>query len=107
MPQYYNVGSLKGFISQREEPSGDTDEFNEKFKIVAISDPNDLLSYRIPDWLKKELPQIPFVNVTTSVVRSALIIPFVGTVADPAAAHQNYGQDKCLLDLIVNGHKKK
>lgn len=109
-PKYNFARSLKRFIDVRQDVPAreDPHETLREFTIVAISDPNDLLSYRIPKWLRDEFkPDDPFVNVTTSVSRAALIIPFVGVVADPAAAHQNYGQDEYVLDLLVNGHKKK
>lgn len=70
-PEYRLAGSLKQFLNVRLGPLKDTHERRRKFNIVAISDPNDLLSYSIPDWLAKQYPDT-FVNVTTSVARSSL-----------------------------------
>ncbi len=108
--QYDFARSLERFIEVRQKVPApeDPQETEKKFRIVAISDPNDLLSYRIPKWLRDEFePDDPFVNVTTSVARKALIIPFVGVVADPTAAHSGYGQDDRVLDLIINGHHEE
>lgn len=103
--QYQLEGSLKGFLDVRLKPLKDPHEMRRKFNIVAISDPNDLLSYTIPDWLAKKYPDT-FVNVTASVARSSLWIPFVGEVANPMTAHRGYGRDKRVLDVIVNGYHK-
>jgi len=100
-PDYQFAGSLQWFINQRPQ------ETKRKLTIVAMSDPNDLLSYRIPDWITIQFPEKTFVNVTTSVVRKAVLIPFVGVVADPTVAHTGYGQDDSVIDLIVDGHDEK
>ncbi len=96
--KYEFATSLQWFVDLREPTK-------EKFAIVAMSDPNDLLSYPIPDWLRDQFETYdPFVNVTTSVSRTAWVIPFVGAFTNPAAAHRNYGRDERVLDLIVNGY---
>lgn len=104
-PEYRLEGSLKRFLDVRLKPLKDPHERRRKFNIVAISDPNDLLSYTIPDWLAKQYPDT-FVNVTASVARSSLWIPFVGEVANPMTAHRGYGRDKRVLDVMVNGYHK-
>ena len=100
--------SLRNFIVEREKAERTT-AFPKIFKIVAFSDPNDLLSYRIPEWIANDTqyPSDTFVNVTTSVTRTGWTIPFLGQFADPIEAHRGYGRDERVLDLIINGYKKQ
>ncbi|MEE9392303.1 MAG: hypothetical protein V3W41_07345 [Planctomycetota bacterium] len=72
--------------------------------IVAFSDPNDILSYDIPPWMKEAFPG-RFVNVSHHVVKTGYWIPFFGAVASPERAHNFYGSDPKVVDLIVNGTK--
>lgn len=70
--------------------------------IIALSDPNDLLSYPIPRDLAQAYPNT-FVNVSLSVSRRGYVIPFVGTFTDPFKAHTDYGSNKRMLELLLHG----
>lgn len=76
-----------------------------RLNVVAISDPNDLLSYGLePDASDKYLdnalcPEISNVSVTTT---PALDVGF-GEVANPLFAHTGYQKNPYVLDLIVQG----
>ncbi len=72
------------------------------FKIVAISDPNDFLSYPIPDAIANRYPDT-FVNITLSVSQRGYMIPFVGTVTNPTTAHTGFGRHKRVRSLILDG----
>lgn len=102
-----STDSLKRFIRERQGAAA-LESVPDDFRIVAMSDPNDLLSYRIPEWVAREngYPKDLFVNVIISVSRMALIIPFVGQFADPVKAHRGYGRDQRVLDLMIKGKKK-
>ena len=75
-------------------------------RIVAFSDPNDLLSYAIPPRFGDEFidsrlcPQI--VNVTVNVA-SVTVLPVIGAFADPLTAHNDYEADERVIGLITNG----
>jgi hypothetical protein len=75
-------------------------------RLVAFSDPNDLLSYAIPPEFAEEFidsrlcPQV--VNVTVNVA-PVTAVPVVGTFADPLAAHNDYEADERVIGLITNG----
>lgn len=75
-------------------------------RIVAFSDPNDLLSYAIPprfanDYLDSRLcPEI--VNVTINVA-PVTTLPVFGTFANPLAAHNDYEADARVIGLIMHG----
>jgi hypothetical protein len=74
--------------------------------VIAISDPNDLLSYPIFKSLRQKKPDT-FVSVFSSVQRTAYWIPFVGKIANPYKAHIGYGIDKKTLSLIIDGYDVK
>ena len=73
--------------------------------IVAISDPNDLLSYGLePNSADKYLdsalcPQVSNVSITTT---TTVNLGF-GELANPLSAHTNYQKNPYVLDLIVEG----
>jgi hypothetical protein len=75
-------------------------------EIVAFSDPNDLLSYPIPDdFVQKHMDSriCPAVtNVTLNVV-SVQDVPVLGELADPAGAHLDYENDPRVIALMVGG----
>jgi hypothetical protein len=91
--------------------SVDGDRYNLRlFKgvnIVAISDPNDLLSYGLePDSADKYFdsalcPKISNVSITTA---PSMDLGF-GEVANPLSAHTNYQRSPYVLDLIIDGLK--
>ena len=76
--------------------------------VVAISDPNDLLSYGLEpnsadNYLDSSLcPLISNVSITTT---TAVDVGF-GEISNPLSAHTNYQQNPYVLDLIVEGLRK-
>ena len=75
-------------------------------RIVAFSDPNDLLSYAVPPQFAEEFidsrlcPQV--VNVTVNVA-PVTALPVIGDFANPLAAHNDYEADERGIGLITNG----
>ena len=87
------------------------DRYNQRMfrqiRIVAFSDPNDLLSYAIPPRFAEEYidsrlcPQV--VNVTVNVA-PVTALPFIGTTfASPLTAHNDYEADERVIGLITHG----
>jgi hypothetical protein len=72
--------------------------------IVAISDPNDLLSFGIPPWLHAALPG-RFVNAWISVARTSFWIPFLATFARPDTAHRDYALVPEVRRLLIEGER--
>ena len=79
--------------------------------IVAISDPNDLLSYAIPhDFNEKYLDSRLCINVTNININIAKVVDVfgLGKFANPMEAHVGYSKDDRVVALIArwigNGH---
>jgi len=72
------------------------------FTIIAISDPNDLLSYPIPKGFGKseETRDYQFINVITPIARKYAL----GTVAHPGKAHTGHADTPFVVDIIAHGH---
>jgi hypothetical protein len=74
--------------------------------IVAFSDPNDLMSYPVPDrfaerYIESRLcPQVTNVTINVAAVSSLL---GVGEVANPLSAHTGYDADERVGALIAKG----
>ena len=85
------------------------DKYNSRiFKginLIAFSDPNDILSYAIPqDFADKYIdsricPRVTNVSVNVAPKLSAFGLEIV----NPIAAHTNYDKNRKVLDLISNG----
>jgi len=71
--------------------------------VIAISDPNDLLSYPIFQSLRRK-KEDTFVSVISSVQKTAYWIPFFGKITNPMNAHIGYGIDNKTLSLIIEGY---
>lgn len=71
-------------------------------QIIAISDPNDILSYPIFENMKRLHPNT-FITVLTSVSRKGYWLPKLGRFTHYGKAHSNYGTDKKVLDIIMKG----
>ena len=77
-----------------------------ELKIIAFSDPNDLLSYAIPpayadEYMDSRLcPTV--VNVSVNVVPTFDLFK-VGQIADPLAAHTEYDNNHRVIGLITRG----
>ena len=75
-------------------------------QIVAFSDPNDLMSYPIPDQFADRFidsrlcPSVTNVMINVAAVNSLLGL---GDVANPLAAHSGYGPDDRVGALIARG----
>lgn len=74
--------------------------------IIAFSDPNDLLSYAIPQgFVEKYLDSRLCTEVTNININVAKIINAFnfGKVANPLEAHVGYGTDDRVIALIAKG----
>jgi hypothetical protein len=75
-------------------------------ELIAFSDPNDLLSYPIPDAFVREhvdsrlCPKQVNVTINIAPVRSVLGL---GEFANPLAAHSDYDDDERVIGLITRG----
>lgn len=75
-------------------------------RIVAFSDPNDILSYALPPGFADRhidsqiCPQVVNVTVNVAPVKS---VPVVGEVANPLAAHNDYEADERVIGLMAHG----
>ncbi|MEQ9434243.1 MAG: hypothetical protein RJQ02_00330 [Hyphomonas sp.] len=70
-----------------------------RLQIVAFNDPNDIMGYRVPDYLT-DSPMIGRV-VNVRVRNPAFWLP--GLLANPVAAHSNHGNNPAILDFIIKG----
>jgi hypothetical protein len=68
--------------------------------LVAVSDPNDLLSYPL-DQSSISGSMIAYSNVVVSVERSAIL----GIFAWPLTAHTGHDKSKAVMDLLAFGHR--
>jgi hypothetical protein len=74
-----------------------------RLAFVAFSDPNDLLSFSIPDdWKQSLFPDLAgrarFINVAVNNTW-----PLAGIVAAPSVAHTGYWTNDWIIDLLANG----
>jgi hypothetical protein len=67
--------------------------------VVAMSDPNDLLSYPIDDRFAARFPTDSFVNVTIGVSGRGLF----RVVTNPLRAHTGFEADPRVMRMILNG----
>jgi len=80
--------------------------FVRALKMVAFSDPNDIMSYPLPvDWVEHYVdsrlcPEVTNVTINVAKVRSLLGL---GEVADPLTAHTGYGADERVGGLLAEG----
>jgi hypothetical protein len=80
--------------------------FFERTQIIAFSDPNDLMSYPVPDkfadqFIESRLcPSVTNVTINVASVNSLLGL---GDVANPLSAHSGYGPDERVGALIARG----
>ncbi len=80
--------------------------FLEQTRIIAFSDPNDLMSYPVPDqfankYIESRLcPSVTNVTINVAAVNSFLGL---GEVANPLGAHIGYGPDERVGALIASG----
>ena len=77
-----------------------------KTKLIAFSDPNDLLSYAIPeDFADKYLDSRLCIEVTNVIINVAEVVDLlgVGKLANPLKAHTGYDSDDRIIALIAKG----
>jgi hypothetical protein len=80
--------------------------FVKALKMIAFSDPNDIMSYPLPvDWVdhyvdSRLCPEVTNVTINVANVRSLLGL---GEVADPLTAHTGYGADERVGGLLAQG----
>lgn len=78
-------------------------------QVLAISDPNDILSWKLAKggWEVADATKpVRVANVylgTTAEVPGLYYWPFLGLTADPVAAHTNYLEDDDVMDIIACG----
>jgi hypothetical protein len=70
-------------------------------EVVAFSDPNDLLSYRVSPSLERSEPEVRVVNVTVS--NSATLFGFVER---PDLAHTTYDRNEGVTELLLHGTER-
>ena len=77
----------------------------EKVNIIAFSDPNDLLSYEIPqDFVDNYLDSRMCPEVTNVSLNVADVISAFGVgVVNPVTAHTEYDNDDRVIEMIANG----
>jgi hypothetical protein len=97
--------SIESFIRLRYEQRR-KNHIPEAIQIVAFSDPNDVLSYPIPESGVDDLPeelrdQVLFSNVLLTIAD----VWFFGTLADPVKSHTGYAQDPTVIKLIGCGSR--
>jgi hypothetical protein len=86
--------SLKGFIAARRQ------RMNDPLKIVAFSDPNDLLSYPIPKYFDTpDDPSVDFINVVLSIAKTA----YLNIAVNPVTAHNDYEKNPDVVKMIACG----
>ena len=90
----------------RPEGAKYSERMLEKTKIIAFSDPNDLLSYAIPhDFVDKYLDSRLCVDVTNININVAKVYDAfgLGKLANPMDAHIGYDTDDRVIALIAKG----
>ena len=77
----------------------------EKVNIIAFSDPNDLLSYEVPqDFVDNYLDSRMCPEVTNVSLNVADVISAFGVgVVNPVTAHTEYDNDDRVIEMIANG----
>lgn len=85
---------------------GEGERFFKSTQIIAFNDPNDIMSYPVPEaWAEEYLDSrlcAAVTNVTINVVPVRSVLGF-GEIADPLAAHSNYDADERVAALIAYG----
>ncbi len=74
--------------------------------MVAFTDPNDLMSYPVPQtWADKYLDSRLCANVRNVTINIAHVrrLPVIGEYADPSIAHSGYDTDQRVIELMALG----
>ena len=97
------VGQVDAYCGPNATKPG---RFFEKTQIIAFSDPNDLMSYPVPDQFAERFiesrlcPSVTNVTINVAAVNSLF---GVGDVANPLSAHSGYGADERVGALVARG----
>ena len=81
------------------------DRWFKNLSIVAFSDPNDILSYNIPQSFTDDFMDSRLCAKTTNVVVSVAkqVSLAVTSIASPQVAHTAYNSDERVLSLMTHG----
>jgi len=80
--------------------------FLEELDMVAFTDPNDLMSYPIPQtWARDYLDSRLCSNVRNVTINIAHVrrLPVLGDFADPMTAHSGYNTDRRVMEIMAHG----
>jgi hypothetical protein len=80
--------------------------FLKQLNMIAFTDPNDILSYPVPQfWARKYLDSRLCTNVRNVTINIANVrrLPVIGTFADPLTAHTGYDSDPRVAQLMASG----
>ena len=104
----YETPTVTNQIDDFCSPTGSRygDRLFQEVKIVAFSDPNDVLSYAIPrSFVLNYMDSRICPNVSNVVINVAqpISIPIVGPVTNPMTAHSDYEIDERVIEIIAQG----
>jgi hypothetical protein len=97
------TGQIDAYCGPAPERPG---RFFAETQIIAFSDPNDVMSYPVPDLFAERFiesrlcPSVTNVTINVAPVNSLLGI---GEVANPLGAHTGYGADERVAALMAQG----
>lgn len=97
------VGQIDAYCGPNPTNPG---RFLAKTQIIAFSDPNDLMSYPVPDlfaerYIESRLcPSVTNITINVASVNSFLGL---GEIANPLSAHSGYGPDARVGALLARG----
>ena len=79
--------------------AADERAFRFPMEVVTISDPNDVLSYPVPESLARDYPKHRFINVRTRLAWTLL----GGLAAWPNTAHTGHATNRRVIAMIADG----
>jgi hypothetical protein len=82
------------------------DRLFQQTNLIAFNDPNDIMSYPIPDdFIQYDIDSrlCPRVANVTLNVANVISVPAAGTFANPLAAHSDYEADERVIALMTAG----
>ena len=97
------TGQIRDFCGPAPSKPG---RFFKETQLIAFSDPNDLMSYPVPDKFAETFIESRLCPVVTNVtINVAAVNSFLGLgdVANPLSAHVSYGSDERVGALIAHG----